>query len=233
MANYRVIQMSFWTDVKIAEDFTPEDRYFYLYLMTNTHTNLCGCYELGIRQMSVETGYTQEVIEKLISRLETQHNVIRYSRTTKELLLLNYHKYNWTTSEKYLKGVLKEVEDVKDVEFKRFLNDLINGIDTVSIPYANPMDTSIIYNTINYNSISIKENNKEIKVKDRNIIPPTVDMVREYCESRNNGVDAQRFCDYYESKGWLIGKTKMKDWEASVRTWEKTSKPQKGDWLNE
>ena len=95
MANYRVIQMSFWTDVKIAEDFTPEDRYFYLYLMTNTHTNLCGCYELGIRQMSVETGYTQEVIEKLISRLETQHNVIRYSRTTKELLLLNYHKYNW------------------------------------------------------------------------------------------------------------------------------------------
>lgn len=55
-----------------------------------------------------------------------------------------------------------------------------------------------------------------------NIIPPSVDMVREYCESRNNGIDAEEFCDFYASKGWMIGKNKMKDWQGAVRTWEKS-----------
>ena len=52
---------------------------------------------------------------------------------------------------------------------------------------------------------------------------PTVEEIAEYCRERNNGIDAQRFFDYYEAKGWLIGKTKMKDWRAAVRTWERGS----------
>lgn len=50
---------------------------------------------------------------------------------------------------------------------------------------------------------------------------PTVDDVRAYCLERNNKVDPQSFVDFYESKGWMIGKNKMKDWKAAVRTWEK------------
>lgn len=50
---------------------------------------------------------------------------------------------------------------------------------------------------------------------------PTIDDVRAYCEERNNGVDAQRWFDYYESNGWKVGKNPMKDWKAAVRTWER------------
>lgn len=50
--------------------------------------------------------------------------------------------------------------------------------------------------------------------------PPTPDEVREYCQSRGNSVDAALFCDFYQSKNWMVGKNKMKDWRASVRTWE-------------
>lgn len=58
--------------------------------------------------------------------------------------------------------------------------------------------------------------------------PPTVEEVLSYCEERKNDVDAQRFVDYYSSKGWMIGKNKMKDWRAAVRTWEHAdSKPKK------
>lgn len=53
--------------------------------------------------------------------------------------------------------------------------------------------------------------------------PPTVEQVRAYCLERENKVDAERFVDYYAAKGWLIGKTKMKDWRAAVRTWEKNA----------
>lgn len=52
-------------------------------------------------------------------------------------------------------------------------------------------------------------------------VPPTLQEVEEYCKERRNGVDAEMFVDFYASKGWLVGKTKMKDWKACVRTWER------------
>ena len=55
--------------------------------------------------------------------------------------------------------------------------------------------------------------------------PPTVSEVKQYCLERNNQVDPERFFNFYESKGWMIGKNKMKDWKAAVRTWEKDMQP--------
>ena len=64
---------------------------------------------------------------------------------------------------------------------------------------------------------------KESKVKERKyIIPPKIEMIKEYCLERNNNIDANKFFDFYESKNWYVGKNKMKDWQASIRTWEKT-----------
>lgn len=60
--------------------------------------------------------------------------------------------------------------------------------------------------------------------KARRFIPPSVEEVEQYCIERNNNIDAQSFIDFYESKGWMIGKNKMKDWKAAVRTWERSRK---------
>lgn len=53
--------------------------------------------------------------------------------------------------------------------------------------------------------------------------PPTVDEISEYCKLRNNNLDAEYIFDFYESKNWFVGKNKMVDWKASVRTWEKNN----------
>ena len=50
---------------------------------------------------------------------------------------------------------------------------------------------------------------------------PTPDEVKEYCKERNNGVDPEKWFDHYSARGWMIGKNKMKDWRAAVRTWER------------
>ena len=55
----------------------------------------------------------------------------------------------------------------------------------------------------------------------RVFVKPTLEQVRSYCQQRGNSVDPQEFMDFYESKGWMIGKNHMKDWQACVRTWEK------------
>jgi len=61
-------------------------------------------------------------------------------------------------------------------------------------------------------------------VASRKFTKPTVQQVRDYCIERQNNVDANRFVDFYESKGWLVGKSKMKCWKSAVRNWERTSK---------
>lgn len=65
-----------------------------------------------------------------------------------------------------------------------------------------------------------KNNNKSDKTP-KKFIPPTIEEVKTYCKERNNNVDAETFVDFYEAKGWMVGKNKMKDWKAAVRTWER------------
>ena len=148
MAIYRTISLSFWTDSKIIDDFTPEDRYFYLYLFTNPHTNLSGCYEISTRTMVNETGYSKDTIERLLERFKNTHKVLDYCQDTKEVMLINWHKYNWTTSEKFRKALGVEIEKIKNEKFKKYLRDQFNGtlyrygIDTKCID-TNCSDTSV------------------------------------------------------------------------------------------
>jgi len=66
------------------------------------------------------------------------------------------------------------------------------------------------------------------ETKTQRFVPPTVDEVAAYCRERGNRVDPQRFVDFYESKGWKVGKSPMKCWRASVRGWEKDSASNRG-----
>lgn len=76
-------------------------------------------------------------------------------------------------------------------------------------------------------SESISESEKEtlsiesVKKSAPRFTPPTVETVAAYCRERGNSVDAERFCSFYQSNGWKVGKNPMKDWKAAVRTWEK------------
>ena len=68
---------------------------------------------------------------------------------------------------------------------------------------------------------NIKKDKNKFLSKKRNFQPPTISEVSMYCDERNNGIDPEAFINFYESKGWMIGKNKMKDWKAAIRTWEK------------
>lgn len=83
------------------------------------------------------------------------------------------------------------------------------------------------------NVIRIKEINKEKKIENQDLLiadfektkkfkKPTIAEIADYCKARNNKVDPSAFYDFYESKGWKVGNTPMKDWQAAVRTWERT-----------
>ena len=70
----------------------------------------------------------------------------------------------------------------------------------------------------------IKKENNNINVilkEKKRFVKPSIEEIKQYCSERHNGIDAESFYDFYESKGWKIGTTPMKDWKASVRNWER------------
>ena len=90
----------------------------------------------------------------------------------------------------------------------------------VSIGKDSIVKDSIVKDSIGY----IKEKDTPLgvsKKKSDRFTPPSLEDVQIYCLERNNSVDPQAFIDFYESKGWMVGKNKMKDWKAAVRTWER------------
>ena len=106
--------------------------------------------------------------------------------------------------------------ETKSNVYKRNRNLMVGKIPTKFQPISNQIPTE-------------KDIEKDIE-KEKNILkrerftPPTVEEVQTYCSERHNTVDAERFVDFYEAKGWMIGKNAMKDWKAAVRTWERKDK---------
>ena len=144
MAIYRNVQLSFWTDNKVEDDFTPEDKYFYLYLLTNPQTNICGCYEVSYSQMTNQTGYNKDTINRLLDRFEKVHGMIRYCKETKEILILNWHKYNWSTSSKVITGIESVAKHIKCKEFKDYIYMVLDAKKNgTEIDYEYSIQTSV------------------------------------------------------------------------------------------
>jgi hypothetical protein len=129
MAVYRQVQVSYWQDPVVLK-LTPEQKYFYLYLMTNSKTRQCGCYEISPQVMQFETGYNLETIDKLISMF-TDMGKIEYNTESCEMLLKNWHKHNKSSSPKVVTCVKNEIETIKHAPFKRYCIDtLLNSMET-------------------------------------------------------------------------------------------------------
>jgi hypothetical protein len=133
MAVYRQVHVEFWQDGFVL-DLTPEEKYFYLYLMTNSKTTQCGIYELPKRIIETETGYARETVDKLLQRF-VDYGKILYSEKTKEIMLLNWSRYNFINSPKVKACIEKELKTIKHKPF------VINYSELVSKDYGYRIDT--------------------------------------------------------------------------------------------
>ena len=128
-------------------------------------------------------------------------------------------------------GYIESLSDTYGTHIK------ISNYDTYQTPglYVSDSDETLVKQLCNSSetvvNISKKDNkdknDKNVK-KQRNIIPPKIEWIQKYCKERSNNVDPEKFFNHYESNGWKVGKNRMKDWQASVRTWEGNDNNKKG-----
>lgn len=177
-----------------------------------------GSFVSSLHNMRDMTGLTIQQIRTAISHLKSTHEITCESTNEyTKITICNYEKYQ---------------QNIKEVNKES--NTPINNQSTNNQHAEQQTNNNNIRSIRREEEKKYIEENKEsyhslLKEKRQVFVKPSVDEVREYCSERNNGIDAQSFFDFYESKGWMIGNGRMKDWKAAVRTWEnkrKQSAPQ-------
>ena len=152
----RIVDTSFWTDGKVDE-FTPEDRYFMLYLLTNPFTKQLGIYEISIKQVAFQLGYSVDSVKILLERFENKYGIIVFSPNTNEVAILNFLRHSVVRGGKPVADcIIQDMTRVKnrkliDIVFSHIKDkdDLTPTVKKIVSDYFNDKDKDIdndIYN---------------------------------------------------------------------------------------
>ena len=164
---------------------------------------------------------------------------VRYDKRLKPLARLLYGEitalsnevgYCWATNKYFssLYGVTERtiqmhIQDLKDCGY-------IESNIKYDVKTKEVIERRLSVKTVLRNVITVDVDHPEAKtttIKEKVFIKPTLEEIQNYCLERKNNVNPEQFYDFYESKGWFVGKSKMKDWRSAVRTWERNSFPTK------
>lgn len=144
----------------------------------------------SVRKLASQWKCSKEKVNKILT-LFSEDNMLTVNKTTRRTLLTVVNYGIYQNGSDSLKDTDKD--SVRDT-----------GKDTDSPQHKNNKE------------YKEDKNNK----KSSHFVPPSLEEVAAYCSDRKNGIDPESFIAFYQSKGWMIGKNKMKDWKAAVRTWE-------------
>ena len=180
----------------------------------------------GYIYINENMAYTEEMLSVIMNKplniiqlaLMTFTNLGMIEIDDKGIYLINFEKYQ--SIEKLEK--IREQTRLRVAKYRdkaKLFNDV-----TLQVTQCNAID-------IDKDKEEDKEYIKESKKK--SFKKPTIEEIQDYCKERNNSINADAFYDFYESKNWYVGKNKMQNWKAAIRTWEqrdtKTTKKQKED----
>ena len=121
----RIVDTSFWTDGKVDE-FTPEDKYFMLYLLTNPFSRQLGIYEISIKQAAFQLGYSMEAVRALIERFESKYDIIAFSPETNEIAIKNFLRHSVMKGGKPVEDCIKQ--DIERVKDKRLIGTVFSHL---------------------------------------------------------------------------------------------------------
>ena len=129
----RVVDVGFWNDEKVMDMFSPEDKLFMLYLLTNPHSTQLGIYAINPKYMSLELGYTIDTINVLLDRFENTYEIIKYSRKTKEIAVKNFLRHSIVKGGAPVRDCLaRELREVKDKTLIEFVFSHIKQYDNIN-----------------------------------------------------------------------------------------------------
>lgn len=226
MARYRKVDSRIWNDAKFRA-LSDNGKLVFFFLLTHPHMTALGAFRGTIAGLTEELGWKPEAFREAF-REGCAKGMIEHDQKACLIALPNFLKYNppeipnvvkaWTTALDLLPECgLKSVAIQRAKAFTEGMTEAFGKAFTEALPKAMP----------NQEQEQEPEQEQEKSKADarrassRAFAPPTLEEVTRYCEERGNLVDPKQWFDYYTSNGWMVGRNRMRDWRAAVRTWEK------------
>jgi DnaD/phage-associated family protein len=146
MAKFRIVRNEFWKNPIVLEEMTPEDKLFYLYILTNPNTTQIGIYKITIGQISFELGFSKETVNSLLERFTHHHKVIRYNPVTRELAIRSWGNDNLNKAGKpVMDCMISELKKVEDTSLIQYVSETIEKQEIRSL-YRSFCDHEITVN---------------------------------------------------------------------------------------
>lgn len=158
----------------------------------------------SLDSISRSTKHSVQSVRTILNRLKSTNEIT--SESTNKFTIITIKNYDSYQSQN---------ED--DQQAKQQADQQTNNNQPTSNQHSINIQSTTNKNVKNDKNDKNEKNDKNSVVR---FTPPTIEEVISYCQERRNNVDATRFINFYEMKGWMVGKNKMKDWKAAVRTWE-------------
>lgn len=169
-------------------------------------------WEFGGKIFNVEPGQVVTSLETIVGKAGNGIST-RNVRTA----LKRFENHGFLTNQSTNRNRLITICNWESYQLEDYTADKLSDKQTTSRRQADDKQV-----TTNKNDKNVKNDKKSsVKEKSTRFIPPTVEEIEEYCSKRENNINANQFFDFYEAKGWMVGRNKMKDWKAAVRTWER------------
>jgi len=156
-----------------------------------------GQFVIGRKSIANKLNISESKTQRILKKFESEHMIEQQMSSKSRLITV----LNWSSYQSCEQQIEQQMNNKRTTDEQQ-------------------MNTEEEYKKLI--SKEIKNNSKDIVGK--TFVKPTVDEVNDYCLERSNGIKADEFVDFYESKGWYVGKNKMKDWRAAIRTWENKNK---------
>ena len=221
---FRLVYTEFWQDPKVMEEMTPEDKYFYLYLLTNPCTNMIGVYRIVKKQMAFDLGYSIESINSLMDRFINYHKLIKYNENTKELCIVHYGKYNLNRGGKpmldCIKKDLSKINDISLIEeivvhikhsaIKSFIEDYLSKLNNDTLDDTPTTSEREADKTINHNPKTINHN-PESKTT-------TTNNIDNSCSSNFSNLDIFK---HFEKCGFIVTAMLMEQIASDIEIYNK------------
>jgi len=162
----RIVDTSFWTDGKV-DDFSPEDKYFMLYLLTNPFSKQLGIYEISIRQAAFQMGYSEDAFRVLLDRFENKYKMILFSKETSEVAILNFLRHSVMKGGKPVEDCIrKEMTLVKDKRLIDFVFTRLQGREGLNDTVSKIIDEYIKENDIHNDNENENERTGNVSYDD-------------------------------------------------------------------
>lgn len=182
MAKNRYVNTHFWKDTYII-NLDPIEKLLFIYFLTNPAANISGVYEIAIREVALDTGIDQEMIQKILKRFSRDKKIYFHEGY---IIIVNFHKHQNQGSDKIISGIKNNLSILPDI-IKKFISEQLKGIYTLS--YLNLTEPNI-----NKNKSNISETEGFLKTEDQKQKSKSNEDTHEY------NIEFQKFWKLYPRK---------------------------------